>query len=165
MKLLVEKNGSAKIPKVYFVGSDKNAKQYIAGKINEFALSAQVKILGFVSQGQLVGLYKKASALVYPTLFGPENLPALEAFALECPVLASDVPGSEEQYRDAAILFKRFDAADLAEKIMLLMNDAALRENLIAKGKKLAEEYSVQNYQQKMQEIFSDFSLYLRCWK
>jgi glycosyltransferase involved in cell wall biosynthesis len=165
IKVLIDQYGAEKVPKLYLAGSEKNTKNYIADKISELKLSGHVKILGFVSNAQLVGLYKKASALVFPTLFGPENLPPLEAFALECPVIASDVPGSEEQYRDAALIFKRFDAGDLGEKIMLLQKDEALRSSLVQKGKKLADEYSLQNYQLKMQEVFSDFALYLRCWK
>ncbi len=165
LKLMLEKQGAKKTPKLYLAGSEKNTKNHITAKIKELGLTDQVKILGFISNEQLVGMYKKASALVYPTLFGPENLPPLEAFALDCPVITSDVPGSEEQYRDAALVFKRFDHVDLAEKITLLLSDNALRADLLIKGKKIAEEYSLQNYQHKMEGIFNDFALYLRCWK
>ncbi|MCX6182681.1 MAG: glycosyltransferase family 1 protein [Bacteroidetes bacterium] len=165
IKLMIDKYGSEKVPKVYFVGSEKNTKQHIVDKIKELKLSDHVKILGFVSNEQLVGLYKKASALVYPTLFGPENLPPLEAFALGCPVIASDVPGSDEQYRDAALIFKRFDHVDLAEKITSLIMNTSLRDDLVARGQKISNEYSLQNYQFRMQKIFDDFAFYLRCWK
>jgi glycosyltransferase involved in cell wall biosynthesis len=42
--------------------------------------------------------------LRYPSFFGAENLPPLEAFALGCPVIAADMPGAREQLGDAAIL-------------------------------------------------------------
>jgi glycosyltransferase involved in cell wall biosynthesis len=36
--------------------------------------------LGFVSHEELSALYKNAVALVFPSFFGPDNLPPLEAF-------------------------------------------------------------------------------------
>ena len=45
------------------------------------------------------------------SLFGPENLPPLEAMALGCPVVAADVPGAREQLGDAALRVPPIDAA------------------------------------------------------
>ncbi len=51
------------------------------------------------------------------TFFGPENLPPLEAFALKCPVIASNVSGSEEQLGDAAILVNPVNPEEIAQAI------------------------------------------------
>ena len=83
-------------------------------------MQKQIKILGFVKREELIALYENAMALVYATYFGPENLPPLEAFALGCPVIASSVPGSEEQIGDCALLFDPSDHSKLAEHILFI---------------------------------------------
>ncbi len=165
LKYLADTYGASFVPKVYFVGSEKNTKNYIQDKVMEFGLSEKVVFLGFVSNAQLVGLYKNATALIYSSLFGPENLPPLEAFAFGCPAIVSDVPGSTEQYQDAVLYFERFNEVDLASKIKELIENKLLRDSLITKGKVLSEFYSLHNYQLKMEEIFAEYELYLRCWK
>ena len=52
----------------------------------------------------MISFYKYAVALVMPTFFGPTNIPPLEAFALGCPVITSNIYGIPEQVGDAALL-------------------------------------------------------------
>ena len=80
-------------------------------------------------------LYTNAFSLVYPSFFGPENMPPLEAFALGCPVIASEVSGAKEQLGNAAILFDPRDENDLARKIKLLYNNKKYRKMLINRVK------------------------------
>ena len=65
----------------------------IARLARELGVGDRVHFLGFVPTDELVALYRHAHALTYLSLFGPENLPPLEAMALGCPVVAADVPG------------------------------------------------------------------------
>ena len=75
-------------------GSDKGNEAFVRETAARLGVADAVKMLGFVSREELVGLYRHAFALAYVTFFGPENLPTLEAFALGCPVVASDVSGA-----------------------------------------------------------------------
>ena len=88
-----------------------------------------------MSREDLVSLYQQALALVFPTFFGPENLPPLEAFALGCPVIASRIPGSEDQFADAALQVDPTEPEAWVEAIQNIRQDATLRASLIAKGK------------------------------
>jgi glycosyltransferase involved in cell wall biosynthesis len=72
-----------------FTGSDKGNAGHVFGKINELGLHDQVHMLGFVPREDLRALYSKA-------------LSPREAFTLGCPVIASRIPGAEEQLGDAA---------------------------------------------------------------
>ena len=87
-----------------FVGSDSGNLSYVKKVASDQSCSEYIHFPGFVSQENLIALYQNASALVFPTFFGPDNLPPLEAFALGCPVIASRVSGAEEQLGDAALL-------------------------------------------------------------
>ena len=91
-----------------------------------------------MSQPDLVSLYQRATALVFPSLFGPENFPPLEAFALECPVVAGRIPGAEEQMGEAAILVDPTNHELWSDAVVSILQDRELRATLIARGKKRA---------------------------
>lgn len=145
-------------------GSEKGNVHYVKKVAEELKLSQQVFFTGFVSQAELVDLYRGASMLVYASLCGPENLPPLEAFALGCPVVAAEVPGANEQLKEAAVLFKPTDPADIADKIQKLHSDTGLRSDLKAKGYARAQGWTARDFALGMLAIFDEFSFYRRCW-
>lgn len=97
-------------------------------------VAQQVHVLGFVDDADLAALYAGARALVMPTFFGPTNIPLLEAWALGCPVLTSDIPGVREQMGDAALLVDPRRVDQLADGIRNLWTDEALRASLARRG-------------------------------
>ena len=137
-----------------FTGSDKGNLKYIKKETEELGLSKKVHFLGFVSTDLLINLYKNAFAMVFPTFFGPDNLPPLEAFSLGCPVIASRVEGAEEQLGDAALLFDPKNEEEIAFLVNKLYNDLNLRETLIKSGELGMDIIS----------IIDEFKSYRRCW-
>jgi glycosyltransferase involved in cell wall biosynthesis len=116
-----------------------------------------VHFLGFVSREDLIALYTGAFALSYVTYFGPENLPPLEAFACGCPVVASNVPGSVEQYGDAAICVDPSNPDQIALAIKKLDDDPELRASLIAKGRVRCKQYTSLDYVHDVLRILDEF--------
>ncbi len=128
------------------VGSRKNGDQGIFGLIEELELQNNVKYLGYVPDKFMPILYKNAQALVMPTYFGPTNIPTLEAFHWGCPAVISDLPGSTEQTGDAALLFNPDSPEDIAEKIMLVLKNEDLRQEMVKKGYERLNVLSYENY-------------------
>lgn len=122
---------------VVFAGSEKGNAEYVKGYAERLGLAGCTRFLGFVETADLVQLYKNAYALTFATFCGPDNVPPLEAFALGCPVVASSVPGAEEQLGDAALLFPPDDERALAARILEL-RDPATRARLIEAGRRRA---------------------------
>jgi len=147
-----------------FVGSDQDNENYVRTMTKQMGLEDQVSFLGFVPILDLVGLYQGAFALTYVSLFGPENLPPLEAFALGCPVIASNVPGAQEQLGDAAILVGPLDATGVAQAVKDLEQSPTLREALIAKGHARAKRWTADDYVRGVLRFFDDFESIRRCW-
>jgi glycosyltransferase involved in cell wall biosynthesis len=145
-------------------GSDKGNQHYVRDKVREWGLSEQVFDLGFVSREELNALYGSALALIFPSFFGPDNLPPLEAFALGCPVLASRVAGAEEQLGNAALLFDPTDPTDIAEKVLAVRSDPALRKQLMKEGGKIAQLRSPKRYIAQIDEILNGFAPIRQCW-
>ena len=128
------------------VGAKKNNYEKTLSLIQAHNLSNKVMVLDYVSNEELVYLYKKAYCLVMASLLGPTNIPQLEAIGLGCPVFVSDVYASREQLGDAAIYFDPNDSLDLANKIRDLFNSNELRENLIFNGFKRDNKYGAKDF-------------------
>jgi glycosyltransferase involved in cell wall biosynthesis len=161
-KTLVDQHGVDAA--LVLTGSDKGNAGYIKQLIHDLDLAARVRILGFVSRSDLVNLYKYALAMVFPTHFGPDNLPPLEAFSLGCPVIASDVPGAAEQLGDAALRIDQRDATQLALAMQSLYQDEALRHELIQKGLTRAKSWQPQDYAKQLIALLDEFESIRYCW-
>ena len=149
---------------VIFTGSDKGNLKYIKEKTKKLGLEKKVYFLGFVSTEELVQLYKNAFALVFPSFFGPDNIPPLEAFVLNCPVITAQVSGSEYQLAGAVMLFDTKNEQDLADKIKKLYDNPNLKADFIRKGEEKALNWTAENYLQGVLKIIDEFEPIRRCW-
>jgi glycosyltransferase involved in cell wall biosynthesis len=144
-------------------GSDKGWLDHVKRLATELGVADRVKYLGFVSQEELIALYRNAHCLLYLSWFGPENLPPLEALALGCPVLCADVPGMSIQLDQAALLTRPTDFDAIAEHVRMLEDDE-LRERLRDEGHRLAQSRSAEAYVEPVLGFFDDFEPILRNW-
>lgn len=106
-----------------FVGSKKNSYDKVVELIEIYGLQNQFYLLGYVSNDELVSLYKKTIALVFPSFFGPTNIPPLEAIALGCPIIVSDVYGHRDQLDGAGIMVNPFDFEAMANAFLKFSNN------------------------------------------
>lgn len=104
--------------KLILTGSDKGNLNYIKEVIKLYGLNDKVIYLGFVDESILYALYHTATALVMPTLLGPTNMPLLEAKALKCPVICSDLEGHREIMGNYAEYFNPTSPEDIAYKMI-----------------------------------------------
>src|SRR5439155_3290029 len=74
---------------------------------------AGVQSLGHVPWSEVVSLLRRASALVFPSLYEGFGLPPLEAMACGCPVAVAQATSLPEVCGDAAEYFDPFSAEDL----------------------------------------------------
>jgi glycosyltransferase involved in cell wall biosynthesis len=147
-----------------FVGSNKGNEEYVRNFAAQLKPSLEVAFLGFVPLEDLVALYRGAFALTYVTFFGPENLPPLEAFALGCPVIASNVPGAREQLGDAALLVDPRNPAEIANAVKTVHENESLRHDLITKGRSRAERWTAKDFVRGIFSVFDEFEPVRSCW-
>lgn len=98
--------------------------------------------VGFVSDAELVTLYRRAVALVLPSRYEGFGLPVLEAMRAGCPVICADSSALPEVAGSAALLFPWDDAAALAAQMTRLASDSALRAAQITAGAAHASQFS-----------------------
>jgi len=105
-------------------------------------LRGRVFTTGYVDEESLACLYSNARALVFPSLYEGFGLPVLEAMACGCPVICSNTASLPEVAGDAALLVDPHDVEELADAIDRVMDDSALRSDLIRKGFRRAAHFS-----------------------
>ena len=147
-----------------FCGGDQGNRSWVEAECERLDLAGDVEFEGFVTRERLLALYRDAFALVYPSWFGPENLPPLEAFALGCPVVAARVAGSEEQLGDAALLFEPGNEASLASAIESLWSKQDLRRRLVQAGRDRALSFTPKHFAQGLLQLIDEFEPARRCW-
>lgn len=82
------------------------------------ALPPRVEARGRVSQDELVELYRRAAAVVFPSLYEGFGQPPLEALACACPLAVSDLPALREVCGDAATYFDPHDPETVAAGLL-----------------------------------------------
>jgi glycosyltransferase involved in cell wall biosynthesis len=146
-------------------GSDQGNLKHIQNLAGQLGLKDLVHFTGFIPREDLIALYCGAFALIYVTLFGPENLPPLEAFVCGCPVIASNVPGAQEQFGEAAMLVNALDSSEIANAIKRMKENPGLRKAYIDKGKKQAQKFTGTDFVRGVFDILDEFELIRRNWK
>jgi len=96
----------------------------------------------FVPDAELRLLYSAADMLVFPSLYEGFGIPAIEAMACGCPVIASDRGSLPEIVGDAGVLVDCTEAETLAEAIRALTLDPARREELVQRGLQRCRSFS-----------------------
>lgn len=95
-----------------------------------------------LSDPELAWLYRRAKALVFPSLYEGFGLPVLEAQIVGCPVIASDAASIPEVGGDAALYFDPHSVENLLAVVENFENTPGLREELISRGFKNVFRYS-----------------------
>lgn len=101
-----------------------------------------VVVLPYTTDRQLARLYRSCMALVYPTLNEGFGYPPLEAMTHGAPVLASAVCSIPEIAGPAAIYFDPRSEIEIRARLLQLVTEPGLRESMVARGLKRAEEIS-----------------------
>jgi glycosyltransferase involved in cell wall biosynthesis len=90
---------------------------------------------GYIEETDKGALISAADALVYPSLYEGFGFPLIEANVCKTPVLASNASSLPEIAGDGgALLVDPLDVTALREGMQQIVNDASLREQLIASG-------------------------------
>jgi glycosyltransferase involved in cell wall biosynthesis len=146
------------------VGGDAGNGRFLSKRARELGIDDAVHMIEFVPREDLVGLYRGATALVFVSYFGPDNIPPLEAFALGCPVVVSDSEGSAEQFGEAALRVDPGNPEQIASAIESVQDDAGLRSRLIERGRARASSWSGEDYVRAVLSVLDDFALVRGCW-
>ena len=113
----------------------------------------RIKLVGYVTDADLRGLYSSCHAFVYPSIYEGFGLPPLEAMACGAPVIASAVPSVKNS---VARVISATDVQSLARNIVELVGDAQARESLSAAGRAHAAKFSWAQTAMLTREVYQE---------
>lgn len=151
-------------PDLILSGSDKGTRSHIEWLAGELGVKGHVQFLGFAPLEDVIALYRNAQALVYASFSGPENLPPLEAFALGCPVVASEFPGAREQLEDAALFFEPANPKSIGDALSMMLDDGPLRLRLVAAGRARAARWTGCDFVRGVFAMIDEFAATRSSW-
>ena len=124
------------------IGQPGNDLGRIRANLASLGLADNVTIEGRLADLDVAAAYRGATAVVYPSLDEGFGLPILEAMASGAAVVTSGVSGMREVAGEAALLIDPTRPDTIAEAMLKMIEDAALREDLRGRGRARAREFS-----------------------
>ena len=126
----------------------------LAAQARRLGLEDRLRHVGQVEPAVLAALYRRAMAVVIPSLHEGFGFPALEAMACGCPVASSGRGGLWEASGEAALQFDPERPEEIAGAIEQLVGDAERRARLVAAGLGLAARYTWQAAAERHLEVY-----------
>lgn len=134
--------------RLVLTGDDHGHGEALKHDIARLGLQGVVRDLGLVSREDLYVLIRDAKALVMPSLFGPTNLPPLEALGLGTPAIVSDIHRFEPEISSRLIAVPTTDSSAWAKAII-----SSLR-----KKKPAPVSYSFDTAREEIRRVFAHFA-------
>ncbi len=95
----------------------------------------RVVFTGRIDEDKLEQYYAHAEALILPSFYEGFGIPPIEAMACGCPTIVSNVASIPEVCQESSLYIDPYSESDIANKIMQMVTDQQLRNDLIAKGR------------------------------
>jgi len=121
--------------------------------INNLQIKDRISCV-FASENQLVELYSKATAFVFPSVYEGFGIPVLEAFASNCPAILSNTSSLPEVGGDSAIYFDPNSIDDMRTQIECVITSKTIQNELVKKGKEQANKFSWEKCAKETMEVY-----------
>ncbi len=108
-------------------GGDWHGADAVHAAARSSPYSRDIRLLGFVDDAALPGLYRATDVFVYPSLFEGFGFPPVEAMACGCPVISSTRGALAEVVADAALVVNPEAVPDMAAALEQMAGDAERR--------------------------------------
>ena len=121
-----------------------NARFIICGNIDQnlFPNDSRTVFLGKVDRNQLVQILSIAHCLLFPSFAEGFGLPVIEAMAVGCPVVASDIPVIREIVGDDSLIYVNpYSPEDIANGVLEVLKSEKLRKELSERGKNISQNF------------------------
>jgi glycosyltransferase involved in cell wall biosynthesis len=137
---LVAKIGRTNAPQLCIVGLGKSGGAYgeVAASLR---IADLVEFQSFLTETQLQDLYRRARAVLIPSLMEGFGIPVLEAMASGTPVIASNTTSLPEVGGAAAEYFDPCDVPGMTAAMERVLIDPAAQQKMIELGLRQSEQF------------------------
>ena len=151
----------AEYPDTKLLIAGKNGRR-LAPQADRLGVAHAIQFLGFISNEERDHLYQIVDAAVFPSLYEPFGIVALEAMGLGCNVIASHVGGLSEvvHHQEDGLTIYPDDPASIAWALRELFRDpVASKERKDRAKRKVRERYSWQGVAEQTARLFESVTL------
>ena len=134
-------------------GSKQTWKDYLLHTLPK----ARLVFLGQLSTEELIPYYQKSRVAVFPSLYEPGGIVALEAIACGCPMVASNIGGFAEAIRDGedGLLIPVKHPQALAAAVKIILQEPALAEKFSRNGlNRIKEKFDLERLSREMVGVY-----------
>lgn len=114
-----------------FTGSDWYGSEIVFEYLEKSPAKNNIRFLGSIDNRYMGAFYKYACLYVFPSLYEGFGIPLLEAMASGLPVICSNRSSLPEIGGEAVLTFNPELHADIAAKIMEVLQDNELRQTMV----------------------------------
>lgn len=125
-------------------------------EVKKLKIEKKVVFPDYIPEDGLVNLYNLSTALVFPSFYEGFGIPPLEAMKCGCPVIAANVSSIPEVLGDAGLFVDPNDPVDISKKMLKIVEDEFVRNDLISKGYKRVEQFSWEKSARKLLSVFNE---------
>jgi len=147
-------------PKAKFIIAGKGpALEGLRQQARTMGLENRFYFTGYIDDYTRNALYQAAAVAVFPSLYEPFGIVALEAMAANVPVVVSDTGGLAEIVAHGVNGLKCYpgNAASLAEQIIKLLQDRVYAQQLVRRARQMVEkEYAWQEIARQTRNIYQE---------
>ena len=124
--------------------------------LDRLGITVQVVMTGYVSDAELIWLYRNCYANLYPSLFEGFGLPVLEGMQFGAPTLASGSTSIPEVAGEAALLLDPEDTEGWAQAMLEIAADRAQRDRLGAAARKQAGRFDWKQSAASLLQLYAE---------
>ena len=146
--------------KLVCTGAPTDRQKVVIDKAHGMGLFGRVIFPGYLPNNELAALLSQSIAMIFPSLYEGFGMPVIEAMATGVPVACSNTRSLPEVTAGAALLFNPERPEKIAEAMVSLAGNEALRRGLVAAGLLRALEFADQERMAKEYwELFEEAML------
>ena len=141
--------------KLVFTGHLDERARFLQKTAADLGIAAHVKFSGHVPENELAKLYSTASCLVFPSLHEGFGIPIVEAMSFGLPVICGNDTSIPEIAGDAAFYTETRNPTKLADALLAVAGDEALRAKLAALGRERLKTFDFSIEVERLANVFA----------
>jgi glycosyltransferase involved in cell wall biosynthesis len=131
-------------------------KSKLEKKVAKLGIQDKVIFAGRINHKELLKHYSTTDIFLLLSSYENFSNAVLEAMSCGLPIVVTNVGGIPEVVKDGknGFLIKPKDPVQIAEKVLLILNNRELKQKFLNNNKEEVEKYSLDNVVEKLEKIY-----------